>query len=72
MLKLISSLVFVFFSLLLLGQDDSSDEINSKLYIESAFSFSHFEQQVKSEIGGPKGELLVDETTLSFFRCICL
>ena len=55
------------------AQDDLSDgvaeltsETKTKRWeLHSGLTFSHFEQQVKKEIGGVKGTLLVDETNFS-------
>jgi len=47
-----------------IGQE-SKEHDDDHIYTEVGFTFSHFEQQVKSEIGGVKGDLLVDDTNLS-------
>lgn len=44
----------------------SIQDHTATLYAELGFTFSHFEQQVKSEVGGAKGDLIVDDTNFSF------
>ena len=67
MKKYISVILFLLISQVVMTQDDMSYSDIKKYYTEVAFTFSHFEQQVKSKIGGQKGDLIVDETNLSFY-----
>jgi len=61
-----SIFIIIFISQIAFSQSNPEETPISNFYVESAFTFSHFEQQVKSEIGGAKGELIVDDTNLSF------
>lgn len=52
------------FSTAVMGQN------NLKIETEAAFTFSHFEQQVKTKIGGEKGEKISDNSELgSMLAC---
>ena len=41
-------------------------QTTNPIRLEGGITFSHFQQQVKEEIGGATGERLVDETSLGF------
>ena len=59
-------LLFSFSSFLsLTAQEDANLESTKKWDIAIGATFSHFEQQVKKEVGGAKGTLIVDETNFS-------
>lgn len=63
--KLFFVFFMVFFSILN-AQDDSKKHTEvSKWYTELGFTVSRFEQQVKKEVGGAKGDLISDETNFS-------
>lgn len=53
-------LILLFFSLPISLQSQS----DYPLKVDAGITFSHFQQQVKEEIGGARGERLVDETSL--------
>lgn len=56
--------IFSFYLLLIPSIAYSQDSTQWRL--EGGITFSHFQQQVKSEIGGPKGDELVKNTQLGF------
>jgi hypothetical protein len=59
-------IVFVMIFTNLNAQDVSGDDKEpSKFYAELGFTVSRFEQQVKKEVGGAKGDLLSDESNFS-------
>ncbi len=63
------SLFFIFFisclSTLKAQEDSTNREEISKWYAEVGFTVSRFEQQIKKEVGGAKGDLLSDESNFS-------
>jgi opacity protein-like surface antigen len=56
-IKLLSLCIF-----LTLGQNALAQDTSRALTLEIAGTFTHFEQQIKTEIGGVKGELLAADT----------
>lgn len=57
--------IFSCFAFLGLGLSASAQEQQSPYSVELLGTFTHFEQQVKTEIGGIKGDLLAADTELS-------
>lgn len=64
MKKLSLSLILATIAVHALSGQDTTDT-NKKWYVDFGLTFSHFEQQIKKEVGGAKGELIVDETNTS-------
>lgn len=60
MRTLLVLLIWIFPAALLYAQDEV-------WRVEAGVSFSHFQQQVKQEVGDERGERLVDETQLGLF-----